>query len=68
MRGQYMIMDAETSKAVTPLLHKQAPGLVHGMLAASLAVTPCKILIPVLQISINWFSCCYVKASRRCSS
>ncbi|KAL3427402.1 molybdenum cofactor biosynthesis protein [Phlyctema vagabunda] len=29
-----------TPEAVTPLLHKQAPGLVHGMLAASLAVTP----------------------------
>jgi gephyrin len=28
-------------QAVTPLLHKHAPGLVHGMLAASLAVTPC---------------------------
>ena len=29
-------------QAITPLLHKQAPGLVHGMLAASLAVTPCE--------------------------
>ncbi|KAK1750980.1 molybdenum cofactor synthesis domain-containing protein [Echria macrotheca] len=29
-----------TPEAVTPLLHKQAPGLVHGMLASSLAVTP----------------------------
>jgi hypothetical protein len=29
-------------KAVTPLLHKHAPGLVHGMLAASYAVTPCE--------------------------
>ncbi|EHK98717.1 putative Gephyrin [Glarea lozoyensis 74030] len=29
-----------TPEAITPLLHKQAPGLVHGMLAASLAVTP----------------------------
>ncbi|TVY41082.1 Gephyrin [Lachnellula subtilissima] len=29
-----------TPEAVTPLLHKLAPGLVHGMLAASLAVTP----------------------------
>ncbi|XMA10695.1 hypothetical protein WAI453_003486 [Rhynchosporium graminicola] len=29
-----------TPEAVTPLLHKQAHGLVHGMLAASLAVTP----------------------------
>ncbi len=30
-----------TFQAVSPLLHKQAPGLVHGMLATSLAVTPC---------------------------
>ena len=29
-----------TPEAVAPLLHRQAPGLVHGMLAASLAVTP----------------------------
>ncbi|KAM0252192.1 hypothetical protein ACHAP5_001173 [Fusarium lateritium] len=29
-----------TPEAVAPLLHKQAPGLVHGMLAASLAITP----------------------------
>ncbi|KAK4662937.1 hypothetical protein QC763_601860 [Podospora pseudopauciseta] len=29
-----------TPEAVSPLLHKQAPGLVHGMLAASLAITP----------------------------
>ncbi|KAF4975400.1 hypothetical protein FZEAL_7809 [Fusarium zealandicum] len=29
-----------TPEAVAPLLHKHAPGLVHGMLAASLAVTP----------------------------
>jgi gephyrin len=29
-------------KAVAPLLHKHAPGLVHGMLAASLNITPCK--------------------------
>ncbi|KAH7160271.1 MoaB/Mog domain-containing protein [Dactylonectria estremocensis] len=29
-----------TPEAVTPLLHKQAPGIVHGMLAASLQVTP----------------------------
>ncbi len=31
-----------TPEAVAALLHKQAPGLVHGMLAASLQVTPCK--------------------------
>ncbi|KAK9771229.1 hypothetical protein AB5N19_10943 [Seiridium cardinale] len=29
-----------TPEAVSALLHKQAPGLVHGMLAASLSVTP----------------------------
>ncbi|KAI1881286.1 hypothetical protein JX265_000112 [Neoarthrinium moseri] len=29
-----------TPEAVTAVLHKQAPGLVHGMLAASLSVTP----------------------------
>ncbi|KAH7136486.1 MoaB/Mog domain-containing protein [Dactylonectria macrodidyma] len=29
-----------TPEAVIPLLHKQAPGIVHGMLAASLQVTP----------------------------
>ncbi|KAI1853392.1 hypothetical protein JX266_002098 [Neoarthrinium moseri] len=29
-----------TPEAVTAVLHKQAPGLVHGMLAASLRVTP----------------------------
>ncbi|KAL4946992.1 hypothetical protein BDW69DRAFT_132283 [Aspergillus filifer] len=29
-----------TPEAVSPLLHRQAPGLVHGMIAASLSVTP----------------------------
>ncbi|RAQ59359.1 molybdenum cofactor biosynthesis protein Gephyrin [Aspergillus flavus] len=29
-----------TPEAVTPLLHRHAPGLVHGMLAASLKATP----------------------------
>ncbi|CBF75403.1 hypothetical protein AN3778.2 [Aspergillus nidulans FGSC A4] len=29
-----------TPEAVTPLLHRHAPGLVHGMIAASLKVTP----------------------------
>jgi len=29
-----------TPEAVSPILHKGAPGLVHGMLAASLSVTP----------------------------
>ncbi len=30
----------KTPEAVEPLIHKHAPGLVHGMLATSLAVTP----------------------------
>jgi gephyrin len=39
-------------KAVSPLLHKQAPGLVHGMLAASYAVTPCEPqVIIALEVS-----------------
>ncbi|KAL4869254.1 hypothetical protein BDV12DRAFT_168167 [Aspergillus spectabilis] len=29
-----------TPEAVTPLLHRHAPGLVHGMIASSLKVTP----------------------------
>ncbi|KAJ5746260.1 MoeA C-terminal domain IV [Penicillium odoratum] len=29
-----------TPEAVTPLIHRHAPGLVHGMIAASLKVTP----------------------------
>ncbi|KAL4743545.1 hypothetical protein BDV11DRAFT_177664 [Aspergillus similis] len=29
-----------TPEAVTPLLHRHAPGLVHGMIAASLKITP----------------------------
>lgn len=29
-------------QAVSVLLHKHAPGLVHGMLASSLNVTPCE--------------------------
>ncbi|PSK59431.1 Gephyrin [Elsinoe australis] len=33
-----------TPEAVTPLIHKHAPGLVHGMLASSLAVTPFAIM------------------------
>ena len=32
-----------TPEAVSVLLHKSAPGLVHGMLSASLAVTPCNM-------------------------
>ncbi|KAL1877845.1 hypothetical protein VTK73DRAFT_8372 [Phialemonium thermophilum] len=34
----------QTPEAVTPLLHKSAPGLVHGMLAASLSVTPFAVM------------------------
>lgn len=37
----------DTPEAVSALLHKQAPGLVHGMLAASLLVTPCKCMLAV---------------------
>nr|OQO17941.1 hypothetical protein B0A51_15578 [Rachicladosporium sp. CCFEE 5018] len=33
-----------TPEAVTPLIHKHAPGLVHGMLAASLQVTPFAVM------------------------
>ncbi len=33
----------KTPEAVSALLHKPAPGLVHAMLATSLAVTPCKL-------------------------
>ncbi|KAL4820603.1 hypothetical protein BDW67DRAFT_152747 [Aspergillus spinulosporus] len=29
-----------TPEAVTPLLHRHAPGLVHGMISASLKITP----------------------------
>jgi len=32
------------SQAVTPLIHKHASGIVHGMLASSLAVTPFAIM------------------------
>lgn len=35
-------------KAIAPLLHKQAPGLVHAMLSTSLAVTPC--MLPSLNL------------------
>ncbi|KAG9233083.1 hypothetical protein BJ875DRAFT_505582 [Amylocarpus encephaloides] len=38
--GTGFAISDNTPEAVTPLLHKQAPGLVHGMLAASLAITP----------------------------
>ncbi|KAF2083731.1 hypothetical protein K490DRAFT_50940 [Saccharata proteae CBS 121410] len=33
-----------TPEAVSPLIHRHAPGLVHGMLAASLAVTPFAVM------------------------
>ncbi|KAK2624418.1 hypothetical protein QTJ16_006368 [Diplocarpon rosae] len=38
--GTGFAVDDTTPEAITPLLHKQAPGLVHGMLAASFAITP----------------------------
>jgi len=43
-----------TPEAVTPLLHKLAPGLVHGMLAASLEVTPFAMMArPVAGVRKN---------------
>ncbi|KAG8627830.1 hypothetical protein KVT40_003703 [Elsinoe batatas] len=43
-----------TPEAVTPLLHKHAPGLVHGMLASSLAVTPFAVMArPVAGVRNN---------------
>ncbi|KAH8894097.1 molybdenum cofactor synthesis domain-containing protein [Thozetella sp. PMI_491] len=38
--GTGFAVDDHTPEAVAAILHKQAPGLVHGMLAASLSVTP----------------------------
>ncbi|QSZ34195.1 hypothetical protein DSL72_005784 [Monilinia vaccinii-corymbosi] len=38
--GTGFAVSDNTPEAIAPLLHKQAPGLVHGMIAASLAVTP----------------------------
>ncbi|KAI6382064.1 hypothetical protein MCOR25_000941 [Pyricularia grisea] len=38
--GTGFAVEDHTPEAVAPLLHKQAPGLVHGMIAASLNVTP----------------------------
>jgi len=35
-----------TPEAVSALLHRSAPGLVHAMLSASLAVTPCRTPSP----------------------
>lgn len=57
-----------TPEAVTPLLHKQAPGLVHGMLAASLAVTPCEYQNHMRRCLLINPSCCNVKTGRWCSA
>ncbi|RAL65612.1 hypothetical protein DID88_005284 [Monilinia fructigena] len=38
--GTGFAVSDNTPEAITPLLHRQAPGLVHGMLAASLTITP----------------------------
>lgn len=57
-----------TPEAVTPLLHKQAPGLVHGMLAASLAVTPCEYQNYLRSCLLTNLSCCYVKTCCWCST
>lgn len=40
--GTGFAVQDNTPEAVSQLLHRHAPGLVHGMLAASLEVTPCK--------------------------
>lgn len=40
----HLTEDSMIKQAVTPLLDKQAPGLVHAMLSSSLQVTPCKCL------------------------
>lgn len=34
-----------TPEVVSPLLHRHAPGLVHGMIASSLQVTPCMLSV-----------------------
>lgn len=36
-----------TPEAVSPLIHRHAPGLVHGMIDASLKITPCKLSPPL---------------------
>ncbi len=38
--GTGFAVDDHTPEAVSAVLHKQASGIVHGMLAASLSVTP----------------------------
>ena len=42
MLESYAFKSTNNGQAVSAVLHKQASGLVHGMLAASLSVTPCK--------------------------
>ncbi|PGH05109.1 hypothetical protein AJ80_08408 [Polytolypa hystricis UAMH7299] len=43
-----------TPEAVSPLIHRHAPGLVHGMLASSLEVTPFAIMSrPVAGVRKN---------------
>ncbi len=41
--GTGFAMADNTPEAISALLHKPASGLVHGMLAASLSVTPCML-------------------------
>ncbi|EEH18355.2 hypothetical protein PABG_00918 [Paracoccidioides brasiliensis Pb03] len=38
--GTGFALKDNTPEAVSPLIHRHAPGIVHGMLAASLALTP----------------------------
>ncbi|CAN8102374.1 unnamed protein product [Discula destructiva] len=38
--GTGFAVSDQTPEAISALIHKQAPGLVHGMLATSLSVTP----------------------------
>ncbi|KAJ5397939.1 MoeA C-terminal domain IV [Penicillium cosmopolitanum] len=43
-----------TPEAVSPLIHRHAPGLVHGMIAASLKVTPCEMTSPYPPWQFVW--------------
>ena len=41
--GTGFAVQDNTPEAISTLLHRAAPGLVHAMLAASLSVTPCRL-------------------------
>lgn len=49
-----------TPEAVSGVLEKQAPGLVHGMLTASAAITPCKCSHSLPHSGIDISSCTHV--------